>query len=131
MITRLEGLWWAENIKDFESDNKANWLWTMMIRQPEFVTKDVFKLAVEMSRKKKDLNSIDQVRLEEYREGACVQLMHIGPYKDEHPNIMRMHQFALSQGYKLSGKHHEIYLGDPRRSAPEKLKTILRQPISK
>ncbi len=127
----LEGLWWMENNSDFVLENKDNWQWKMMIMQPEFVTLEVFNLALESARKKKPNTSLDLLKLEEYNEGLAVQLMHIGPYSEEHSNIIKMHDFATSQGYKLKGKHHEIYLGDPRKTAPEKLRTILRQPIVK
>lgn len=130
-VPPLEGLWWMDNNEDFVLENKDDWQWTMMIRQPEFVTEDVLKLAIEAVKKKKSNPRIDEIRVEEYEEGTSVQLMHIGPYSEEHENIMRMHKYAEEQGYKLHSKHHEIYLSDPRKSKPENLKTVLRQPITK
>lgn len=130
-VLPLEGLWWAVDMQEFSVERKEDWLWTAMIMQPEYVTLElVEELRVEV-KKKKDPPSIDKIRLEAYAEGLCVQLMHIGPYADEAPNIERMHEYAIAQGYELAGKHHEIYLSDPNRTAPERLKTIIRQPIRK
>ena len=102
-----------------------------MIRQPEFITQENVDTAVEGAQKKKSLPAIDKLRLEPYEEGTCVQVMYVGPYANEGPTIANMHQYAFDQGYELSGKHHEIYLSDPRRVAPEKLKTVIRQPITR
>lgn len=130
-VMPLEGLWWVEDMQEFSVEKKDDWLWTAMIMQPEYVTLDlVEEIRIEV-KKKKDLPLIDNICFEAYDEGLCVQLMHIGPYADEAPNIARMHQYAIDQGYELAGKHHEIYLSDPNRTAPERLKTILRQPIRK
>jgi hypothetical protein len=90
-----------------------------------------FAEAVAQLRAKQDNPAIGQLRLERLREGLCVQIMHLDPYSTEPPTIKRMHAFAHDQGYKLRGLHHEIYLGDPRRTAPEKLKTVLRMPVEK
>lgn len=130
-VGTLEGLWWMDGNTDFVNTDKSNWQWTMMIRQADFVTDKVFNQAVELTKQKKPNPSLDLLRLQNYQEGTCVQIMHIGPYSEEHANIMLMHEFAKSKGYKLHGKHHEIYLGDPRKAKPQKLKTVLRQPISK
>ncbi|MGZ6005405.1 MAG: GyrI-like domain-containing protein [Candidatus Saccharimonadales bacterium] len=126
-----EGLWWMGDGTDFDMSKRGNWRWTLMIRVPEFVTPDLVQKYVEQLVSKKKDEVYRKVRVEPYHEGLSVQLMHVGPYADEGPNIQKMHQFALDQGYKLHGKHHEIYYGDPRRSAPEKLRTILRQPIAR
>ena len=126
-----EGLWWMKSGKAFDMRKRNEWRWTLMIRVPEFVTqKIVYGYVNELVAKKKN-EVYRKVRLEKFREGLSVQLMHIGSYASEGPNIERMHVFAKEQGYKLTGKHHEIYFGDPRRSAPEKLKTVLRQPVAK
>jgi hypothetical protein len=101
----------------------------MMIMQPEFITQDDFKAAAEAC-KKKDLASLDKVRFARFKEGKAAQLMHIGPYLAEGPNIKRIHDKIQETGGKLSGKHHEIYLSDPRRADPAKLKTVLRQPFT-
>lgn len=125
-----EGLWWVPDMSKFSLDRKDEWLWTLMIRQPEYVTVDLVEQIRPEVAAKKNPPLIDQVRFESYHEGASVQLMHIGPYADEAPNIARMHAFAEEQGYQLHGKHHEIYLNDANRTAPERLKTVLRQPLS-
>ncbi|MGD8457164.1 MAG: GyrI-like domain-containing protein [Anaerolineales bacterium] len=131
VVMPLEGLWWVPDMDLFSVDDKNAWLWTAMIMQPDPVTVDVFEEAVEQARQKKNPPSIDKIRFEQYDEGTSVQLMHIGPYADEAPNIERMHAYAFDQGYTLRGKHHEIYLSDPNRTAPERLKTVIRQPIEK
>jgi hypothetical protein len=127
----LQGLWWAENIDTFITGEKSAWDWTMMIGQPDWITPEHVEQARIKTTAKVGKPTLDKVRFETYNEGLVVQLMHIGPYSAEGPNIARMHTFAREQGYALAGKHHEIYLGNPQRTAPEKLKTIIRQPISK
>jgi hypothetical protein len=126
-----EGLWWVPDMAEFSPDRKDDWLWTLMIMQPVYVTSQLVEEIRAQVVKKKNPPLIDEVRFEPYYEGAAVQLMHIGPYADEAPNITRMHAFAKEHGYQLTGKHHEIYLSDVNRTAPERLKTILRQPIQK
>jgi hypothetical protein len=126
-VMPLEGQWWAEGVLDYA--NKDNWHWNMMILQPDHIDTALFEAARAELRAKKDNPAIDRLRLERLREGRCVQIMHRGPYSAEPPTIERLHAFAREAGYDLRGRHHEIYLGDPRRSAPEKLKTILRMPI--
>ena len=125
----LEGLWWAEDMDAFLRDDRKDWRWTMMIAQPEFVTPVQVESAIVDVRRKKGSAALDLVRFQPYAEGLSAQVMHLGPYADERPTIERLHQFIADQGYSLRGLHHEIYLGDPRRTAPEKLKTILRQPV--
>ena len=129
-VMPLEGLWWADDMEHF-SENKDAWKWTSMMVQPEFVTEALFTEAVTDVRKKKAPAAIDKVRLEKYAEGKCAQIMHIGPYSEEGPNIAKLHAFIDENGYEKTGKHHEIYLSDPRRAAPEKMKTVIRQPIAK
>ncbi|MDO8335771.1 MAG: GyrI-like domain-containing protein [Candidatus Saccharibacteria bacterium] len=131
-VMPLEGLWWTENMADFSTDDKSNWLWTAMIMQPDVVTKELFDQAVEQVRQKKSPKALDKLRFEAYEEGRAAQVMYVGPYSDEGPTIQSLHQFIHEQGGKLQGTnkhHHEIYLGNPRRTAPEKLKTIIRQPF--
>jgi len=130
-VMPLEGLWWVPDMELFSVKDKNAWLWTAMMIQPEPVTGKVFKIAVEQAREKKNPPSIDKIRFESYEEGKSVQLMHIGPYADEGPNIKWMHTYAFEQGYALRGKHHEIYISDPNRTAPERLKTVIRQPVEK
>jgi len=131
VVMPLEGLWWTDDPAQFSMSNKAIWKWTAMIMQPEFVTAEMVTEALDELRKKKALPALEKVRFETYREGLAVQIMHIGPYAAEEPTIARLHSFIRENGYELNGKHHEIYLSDPRRTAPEKLKTILRQPVRK
>lgn len=131
-VMPLEGLWWTENMADFRTEDKSNWLWRMMIVQPPTVTESMFNEAVEQVREKKAPASLDKVRFDSYDEGRAAQVMYVGPYSEEGPTIQNLHAFIKEQGGVLeeSNKHHhEIYLGDPRRTAPEKLKTIIRQPF--
>lgn len=130
-VMPLEGLWWTDDPSQFSMSNKGVWKWTAMIMQPEFVTVELFAEALDEVREKKGFVALDRVRFETYHEGLSAQIMHIGSYAAEEPTIGRLHGFIKENGYELSGKHHEIYLSDPRRTAPEKLKTVLRQPIRK
>jgi hypothetical protein len=112
--------------------DKSKWDWTMMIMQPEWVTSEKFDEACQQVAKAKNPPALPRLRLETYYEGLSVQIMHIGSYDDEGPTIHKMHhEFLPENGYEEAGKHHEIYLSDPRKVAPEKLKTILRQPVRK
>jgi len=129
VVPPLEGLWWADDIAAFTRGEKDKWKWTVMIMQPEYVTKDLFEKAVSQVREKKDPPALSKTRIESYHERLSAQVLHIGLYSGEGPTIERLHAFIEEKGYKLKGKHHEIYLSDPRRSAPEKIKTIIRQPI--
>lgn len=126
-VMPLEGLWWAEDMSQFSAENKDAWLWTAMIMQPEYVTRELFEEAKMQAAKKKDLPALPRMRFEAFHEGQAAQIMHIGPYSEEGPTIGKIHNFIREQGGKLRGKHHEIYLGDPRRTAPEKLKMVIRQ----
>jgi hypothetical protein len=133
VVPPLEGLWWAADMETFTTQrDKSAWDWTMMIMQPEWVTQEMFVEVAQQVGKKKDLPALPKLRLEMFHEGLAVQIMHIGSYDDEGPTIARMHhEFMPQNGYEPAGKHHEIYLGDPRKVAPEKLKTVLRQPVRK
>jgi len=128
-VMPLEGLWWVDDMAQFSEDNKDEWKWTAMIMQPKYVTRDMVDLAIKKATKKKDLPSLSLLKLTSFHEGLAAQIMYLGPYSGEGPTIKRLHEYIEENGYVLSGKHHEIYLGDPRRSAPEKLKTIIRQPM--
>ena len=131
-VMPLEGLWWSDDMDDFTKGNKDNWFWTAMIMQPPVVTKKHFEEAVKQVKEKKTPASIDKIRFEAYKEGRAAQIMHIGSYSEEDANIELVHQLIFDQGGKLQGltkKHHEIYLSDPRRVDPSKLKTIIRQPF--
>ncbi|MHB8068359.1 MAG: GyrI-like domain-containing protein [Desulfobaccales bacterium] len=129
VVPPLEGLWWLL-MADFDLERRDDWYWTLMIPQPDQVSRELLDLALTAVRKKKPLPALEKLRLEIYDEGLAAQILHVGPYSDEAATIDRLHAFINEKGYHFCGKHHEIYLSDPRRTAPEKLKTILRQPIS-
>lgn len=135
VVPPLEGLWSFPGGTFGLSSPREEWLWTSMIRQPKFVTGDVFRWAVEECRRKKPEIDLSRVRFESFPEGLCVQIMHIGPYAEEPTSIALLQTFMQENGLKqLSGsthRHHEIYLSDPRRTAPERLKTVLRLPVAK
>lgn len=128
-VLPLEGVWWADDMEDFRKKNKANWQWTLMIMQPSFVEQTHFETAFQEVKKKKDPKLLDKVRFTSITEGLAVQIMHIGPYAEEETTIKKLHDYIEDHGYQLTGKHREIYLSDFRRTKPENLKTIIRQPI--
>lgn len=128
-VMPLEGLWWVDDMKNFSIDKKDDWKWKVMIMQPELVTKEIVNEAIENVKKKKDLPAIDKILFENIKEGKSAQILHIGPFSEEGPTIEKLHKFIFDNGNKLGGKHHEIYLSDIRRAAPEKWKTIIRQPF--
>ncbi|KAF0109821.1 MAG: hypothetical protein FD147_2045 [Chloroflexi bacterium] len=130
-VMGLEGLWWMPDMSQFSMERKADWDWTMMILQPDFVTLDLFEEAKRQAVAKGKALLSTRARLETLVEDLCVQIMYFGAYDDEPPTIARMHAFIHAQGYVPNGKHHEVYLSDPRKVAPEKNKTILRQPVKK
>lgn len=130
-VPPLEGLWYMDNMADWLTSPKEAWNWTMMIMQPQVVTQEMVAQARRGVIKKKGLTNVEAVRLSPYDEGTAVQTMYLGAYSDEGATIVSMHAFIQEQGYILDGKHHEIYLGDPRRTPPEKLKTVIRQPVRK
>jgi hypothetical protein len=128
-VMALEGLWWVEG-GEFSFGRKDNWAYTVMILQPDHITPDMFEEALRQLRKKKgDQPALSRLRLEAFHEGPCIQIMHLGPYDAEPATIEKMDTFALERGYQLHGKHHEIYLGNPMRAQPDKLRTILRHPV--
>ncbi len=129
VLPPLEGLWWML-LADFDLEHRDDWRWTLMLAQPEKVTRELLDQAVVAAKKKKQLPALEKLRLDVYDEGRAAQMLHVGPYSEETATIDRLHAFIKEQGFHLCGKHHEIYLSDPRRTAPEKLKTILRQPVS-
>jgi len=129
-VMPLESLWWADDLRAFTRSSKDQWKWTAMIAQPEFVSaEDIAAGIVEVQRKKKDVD-LSHVRFETFSEGASAQILFVGPFADEGPTIERLHAAIAAAGKTPRGKHHEIYLSDARRTAPEKLKTILRQPCA-
>lgn len=134
VVPPLEGLWWIEE-GGFSFEKRDNWKWTLMIRQPEFVDHELFRWATnELMRKKQEL-AIEKARFEAFTEGLCVQIMHIGPYSTEPETMKKVEAFLFEHGLKdrltSGGKHHEIYLSDPRKAKPERMKTVLRHPVER
>jgi hypothetical protein len=131
-VAPLEGLWWADEaapgMAELQRDRDA-WNWTMMIAVPDEVTAEEVVAAADAAARKRELPAAALPRLERLEEGLAAQIMHVGPYAEEAPTIEVLHDFVAGQGYELRGRHHEIYLGDPRRTAPERLKTVLRHPV--
>lgn len=130
VVMPLEGLWWAGDMDAFTSArDKSQWDWTLMIMQPDWIDDSMFTAAVEAASSKAPAR-LDAVRLESLDEGRCVQTLHVGSFDDEGPVLDRMHrEFLPDNGLRPTGTHHEIYLGDTRKVAPEKQRTILRQPV--
>jgi hypothetical protein len=130
-VMALEGLWWVEG-GHFDINVKDNWFYRLMIMQPDHITPEMFAQAVAQAQKKKSNPALARLRLETFCEGLCVQIMHIGPYAAEPATLDKMRAWAAENGYRLTiGTHHEIYLGDPRRADPEKLKTVLRHQVER
>ena len=131
VVPSLEGLWWAEDMASYtENYDRSKWLWTMMIMQPDWITSAIVDEARNLAAKKCSGECLEKLRFESFSEGQALQCLHIGSYADEAPTLARLHDEIMPDGgYDYNGKHHEIYLSDPRRVAPEKLKTILRQPV--
>jgi hypothetical protein len=113
----------------FSPDRKDEWKWTAMIMQPKYVNAEDVKMAVEQVKKKKNSAALPKVRFESFKEGPSAQIMYIGPFSAEGPTLTKIHSHIQINGHALSGKHHEIYLNNPATTAPEKLKTIIRQPM--
>ena len=135
VVPPLEGLWWTEGplFDGRAAENKNAFFWTSLIRQPDFVTEEVFLWAkAELAKKKPDLD-LDKARFRRWEEGLCAHLLHIGPYDAEDASIDKLEKFIQEQGRQEdlseTRRHHEIYLSDPRRTAPEKLKTVIRHPV--
>lgn len=130
VVPPLEALWWAEDMSDFEQGRKENWQWTMMILVPEWIDKVMIQDAIADASKKKPNSKLKELRVDTLREGRSVQIMYVGPYDGEGPVLETLHhQFLPERGLAPKGKHHEIYLSDPRKTAPEKLRTVIRQPV--
>lgn len=130
VVPPLEGLWWADDMTAFAEKRYDEWKWTLMIMQPPSVTKEVFNEALAKVKAKKAPALIDDLRFEAYDEAECAQIMHLGPYDQEGPTLEKAHAKIEELGKQYRLKHHEIYLSDPCRTAPEKLKTVLRQPFA-
>lgn len=132
VVPPLEGLWWAADMRTFITREKGKWSWTMMIMVPEFIGAGMAGRAVEAARKKNALPALDLLRFERLEEGLCVQTMHVGSYDEEGPVLKALHEeFLPASGLKETGKHHEIYIGDPRKTEAARLRTVLRQPVEK
>ncbi len=127
VVGPLEGLWYSDRPDSFADRSKGEWSWTMMIRQPAWLTEEVRAEALAKAAKK-NLPRLTELRFDTVKEGSSAQVMHIGSYDDEGPTIAAIHEWIADNGHRLRGHHHEIYLSDPRRVEPSKLKTILRQP---
>ncbi len=130
-VLPLEGLWWADDMSKFSVDAKQDWKWRMMICLPDLATAEMAETVIPRVVAAKKPVAGDQVRFEVFEEGPAAQVMHVGPYADEVPTIEMLHQFIDDEGLVKTGLHHEIYLGDPRKSDPAKLRTIIRQPVAK
>lgn len=128
-VMPLEALWWVAEGEPFSLDDKRNWLWRALIVVPDFVTRAHVDEALAQARRKKNEPALDNVVFTGCAEGPSAQILHIGPYADEVPTVARLRAFIAEQGYLQMGKHHEIYLSDPQRTAPEKMKTIIRLPV--
>lgn len=129
VVPPLEGLWWADDMDVFTTDERDRWQWTMMIMQPDWISEPTYEAARAKAVDKLGVPP-ETMRLAQLHEGTSVQILHRGPFADEAPTIERLHkEFLPSNGFTENGHHHEIYLGDPRRTAPEKLRTVLRQPV--
>ncbi|MFA9380743.1 MAG: GyrI-like domain-containing protein [Acetanaerobacterium sp.] len=139
VVPPLEGLWWLDDGTSIDFTQKERFCFSSMIRQPDFVTPEVVAWACEQASKKKPHLDYGKARLADLEEGLCVQMMHIGPYDDEPSSLARMESFVAEQGHisdvgttlpdGFIRRHHEIYLGDPRKTSPERLKTVLRSPV--
>jgi hypothetical protein len=128
-VMPLEGQWWTPDMATFTTEDKSRWNWTMMIVVPPQCGLQGVEDARAAAARKHPSAALDRIRLERFTEGRCAQILHVGPYSAEGPTVATLHAFIAANGCALSGKHHEIYLGDPRRAAPQKLRTILRQPV--
>ncbi len=129
VVPKLEGLWWVESDKPASEVPREEWRWELLIRLPDFVTSEIVEKAKKEVFKKKSIELVKEIEFEKITEGKCVQIMHIGPYSAEPETIERMKGFMKENNSVENGTHHEIYLSDPRKVAPEKMKTILRQPV--
>ena len=130
-VMPLEGQWWVPDLKDFDYGDRSNWQWTLMISLPEDATREMLDVARQTAKRKKPDLPLNNVRLETLHEGLSAQILHVGPFADEPATIERLDAFIQGQGYSYAGKHHEVYLSDFQRAAPEKLKTIIRYPVAR
>lgn len=127
VVMPLNGLWWSEDYDNFINDVREQWKWTMMIRVPDFVTEKELIERKEILKDGELYSYIEEIRYIEYTEGDAYQTLYVGPYSEEGDTVAKLHKTILENGFKLNGKHNEIYLSDPRKTEPSKLKTIIRQ----
>jgi len=128
-VLPLKGLWWTEDMSKFSVESKGDWKWTLMIMQPEFVRGEMVADATEQVSNKKNPVALSRLRFESFTEGKAAHIMHIGPFSEEGSTIQKVHEFIKDKGGQLRAKHHEIYLSDIRKAAPQKWRTIIRQPM--
>ena len=129
-VCKLEGMWWGDGKNpDFSKLAKSKWNWKLLIRTPDFIAQKDLATAIKQLIDKGKPDDVAEVQLEPIKEGRCVQMLHVGPYDQEAATMAVMTEFVEAQGLSFHGRHHEIYLSDPRRVAPEKLRTILRMPV--
>lgn len=129
-VLPLEGLWWVDDMSKFSVEDKESWKWTLMIMQPKYVSVELVETAKEQLREKKNPVALSKVKFTAFEEGKSAQILHIGPFSEEGPTVEKIHSFIQANNEQRTGKHHEIYLSDIRKAAPEKWKTIIRQPMS-
>ncbi|MBX3143378.1 MAG: GyrI-like domain-containing protein [Trueperaceae bacterium] len=129
-VMPLEGLWWSDDLTVFTSGDRSRWSWRMMILQPDFITDELSSGVLRELAGRKHLPGLEHVRFTPFTEGSCAQVLHVGPFSEEGPTIERLHRHILDLGFELSGKHHEIYLSDIRKAAPERWRTVIRQPFA-
>jgi len=127
-VMPLESLWWTDE-KRFDADDRSTWRWTAMVAQPPVINQDLVRAAAHEAAHKRRFPALRKMRLDGFREGLSAQILHIGRYEDEAPTIRKLHAFISEHDYPVRGRHHEIYLSDPKRCAPERMRTVIRQPI--
>lgn len=127
-VMPLEGLWWADDWSVFLTNDRARWKWTMMILQPDFLPGEMIQDAIDRVARTMNLPALTKIRWEKFTEGLCAQILHVGPFSEEGPTIEKLHAHVDGRSER-TGKHHEIYLSDIRRAAPDNWKTIIRQPM--
>jgi hypothetical protein len=129
-VMPLEGLWWADDMEDFLTGNKAKWKWTVMIAQPDVLDETTLRDSIAKVRDDKGIAGTERLRIETFDEGRSAQILHIGPFTTEGPTVKLLHDYISANWHSCRGRHHEIYLSDFRRTAPERLKTVIRQPVT-
>ena len=130
-VMPLEGLWWIPNARIWDFADKSDWDWTLMVLQPDAVTPEIVRAVQASVHAKRPLPALDRIRVESLHEGLCVQALHTGPWEAERRTLERLHAFVGASGFVPVGKHHEIYLSDPGRVRPDRLRTIVRQPVAR